>query len=72
MFKIVKGISSFIKGGWYALIGTAGGFVGEAIADVWKQVLDYAWFDDENGYLKDYPDRKNESLGKRLWRIYHD
>lgn len=70
MFKIlVKGVSSFVSGGWFALIGACGAFVGEAGANVIKNVADYVWFDAENGYFKDNPGKEDESVIKRLWEV---
>ena len=70
MFKIlVKGVSSFVSGGWFALIGTCGAFLGESAANVVKNVADYVYFDAENGYLKDNPGKENEPVIKRLWEV---
>lgn len=70
MFKIlVKGVSSFVSGGWFALIGACGAFLGESGANVIKNVADYVYFDAENGYLKDNPGKENESVVKRLWEV---
>lgn len=70
MFRIlVKGISSFVSGGWFALIGACGAFLGESGANVIKNAADYVWFDAENGYLKDNPGKEDESVIKRLWEV---
>jgi len=69
MRTIVRGVLSFVRGGWFALIGTCGAFVGEAAANVIKNTADYVWFDAENGYLKDNPGREDESIIKRLWEV---
>ena len=69
MRTIIRGISSFIRGGWFAVIGTCGAFVGEAAANIIKNTSDYIWFDAENGYLKDNPGKENESIIKRLWEV---
>ena len=61
-----------LSGGLTAFIGALAAFVGESAANILKPVFDYIWFDQENGYLKDYPERTNESIIKRLWRIWHD
>ena len=66
---IVKAVAALMSGGWYAFIGCFGAFLGEAEADVWKSVLDYTYFDADNGYFKDYPERRGESLVKRIWRV---
>lgn len=70
MFKIlVKGVSSFVSGGWFALIGACGAFLGESGANIIKNVADYIWFDAENGYLKDNPGKEDEPVVKRLWEV---
>lgn len=61
-----------LSGGLTAFIGALGAFVGESAANVLKPVFDYIWFDAETGYLKDFPERKDESIIKRLWRLWYD
>ena len=70
MFRIItRGISSFLKGGWFSVIGTCGAFLGEDAAIAIKNMADYVYFNAENGYLKDNPGKENESVIKRLWEV---
>jgi len=76
MIKIIRTAASLagslMGGGVTALFGTLGAFGGESVAMIWKEVLDYTYFDAENGYLKDHPERKDESVATRLRRTLKD
>lgn len=76
MFKLIKTVASltgsFLSGGVTALFGALGAFGGESVAYIWKEVLDYTYFDAENGYLKDHPERKNENVVTRIRRTLKD
>ena len=66
----VKLLGAGLGGGATALAGAIGAvFIGDAAANVINEVLDYTVFDVENGYLKDHPERTNESAIKRMWRV---
>lgn len=68
-----KYIGAGLGGGAVALAGALGASIlGEASANVIKNVLDYAVFDVEEGYFRDHPDRINEPAIKRIWRIWHE
>lgn len=69
MFKVAKIIASFASGGWYALVGALGAFVGEAGADVIKATLDYVWLEDETRCLVDHPEWKDYSIPKRFLEV---
>lgn len=70
MFRIlVRGVSSYLKGGWFSVIGTFGAFLGEDAAIAIKNMADYVYFNAENGYLKDNPGKEDESVVKRLWEV---
>lgn len=70
MFRtIIRGVSSFLEGGWFAAIGTCGAFLGEDAAIAIKNMVNYIYFNAENGYLKDNPGKEEESVIKRLWEV---
>ena len=70
MFRIlVRGVSSFLKGGGFSVIGTLGAFLGEDAAIAIKNMANYVYFNAEGGYLKDNPGKENESVIKRLWEV---
>lgn len=76
MIKVIRTAASlagsFASGGVTALFGALGAFGGESVAAIWKEVLDYTYFDDENGYLKDHPERKDENVVTRIRRTLKD
>lgn len=67
---LIRGVTSFVEGGVFAFIGTCGALIGESVVTgIVKPVVGYVWLDAENGYLKDFPEYKDDSIIKRLWRI---
>lgn len=60
---------AFLSGGVYAAVGAVGAMAGEKAVKIMTPVMDYAVFDPENGYFKDFPDRRDDGVAKRLWTI---
>lgn len=68
-----KYIGAALSGGATALAGALGAsIVGKSTSQIIEDFMDYTVFNVQNGYFKDFPDRKGESVIKRMWRVCHD
>ena len=73
MFQTIRTVAGLtraaVSGGATAFVGALAAFGADASANIVTTVLDYAWFNAEEGIFKDIPESKNESVAKRIWRI---
>ena len=58
-----------MSGGVYAAATALGAIAGQKAVNIMDPVLEYAIFDPEHGYYKDFPDGREDNYAKRIIKI---
>lgn len=66
---IIKVIRAFFTGGITAIGACFGGYLANSFMNIAKDVGNYVFFDKENGWEKDHPNKKDVPVTEKLSTI---